>query len=217
MFIFQVNQQSNSNHMNDALRGMYMTKGKTVPQANVGELIDISSDDSDEERKNFGLIPYNKFLDVAAKQITNNVDIETNEDSSNTEKQSVIKSAKESDFVNLKGENRKKPLENCAPQSSTKRRKVDILENGNIIKPLAVKNKKYKKEIWAKSVNVNFDNVGGMDKILKELCELLLHVKHPEIYRHIGLPPPRGFLLHGPPGCGKTLLANAIAGVRSRW
>lgn len=75
------------------------------------------------------------------------------------------------------------------------------------------KSRKYKKEICPSSSVLSFKDVGGMEKILKELCELLLHVKHPEIYKHIGLPPPRGFLLHGPPGCGKTLLAKAIAGV----
>ncbi|KAL1397955.1 hypothetical protein pipiens_009347 [Culex pipiens pipiens] len=72
--------------------------------------------------------------------------------------------------------------------------------------------KRFKKEIWSKLVDTCFLDVGGMDKILRDLCELLLHVKHPEVYRHIGLPPPRGFLLHGPPGSGKTLLAHAIAG-----
>lgn len=81
--------------------------------------------------------------------------------------------------------------------------------------PPAMKPKKFKKEVFAKKSLLTFADVGGMDKVLKELCELILHIKHPEIYRHIGLPPPRGFLLHGPPGSGKTLLAQAIAGVRT--
>ncbi|XP_053672393.1 nuclear valosin-containing protein-like [Anopheles nili] len=72
--------------------------------------------------------------------------------------------------------------------------------------------KKYRKEVVSRMVSTTFDDIGGMDRILKNLCELLMHVKHPEIYQHIGLPPPRGFLLHGPPGSGKSLLAEAIAG-----
>lgn len=74
------------------------------------------------------------------------------------------------------------------------------------------KPKKFKKEVYATRSSVTFADVGGADKVLKELCELIMHIKHPEMYRHIGLPPPRGILLSGPPGSGKTLLAHAIAG-----
>eukprot|EP00466_Bigelowiella_natans_P020353 jgi/Bigna1/81923/fgenesh1_pg.85_\ len=60
---------------------------------------------------------------------------------------------------------------------------------------------------------VRYGDVGGIEAILQDLRELVEYpLIHPEIYQHLGVQPPRGVLLHGPPGCGKTLLANAIAG-----
>ncbi|KFD52730.1 hypothetical protein M513_06386 [Trichuris suis] len=60
--------------------------------------------------------------------------------------------------------------------------------------------------------SLTFDDVGGCEAQLTEICKLMFHMKHPEVYASLGVKPPRGFLLHGPPGCGKTLLAHAIAG-----
>lgn len=73
--------------------------------------------------------------------------------------------------------------------------------------------KKFKKEFATKKSNYTFASIGGIDTILKELCELMHHINNPQMYKRMDLPAPRGFLLHGPPGSGKTLLANAIAGV----
>lgn len=72
--------------------------------------------------------------------------------------------------------------------------------------------KKAKTVTEAQTSDVKFTDIGGNDSTLQEVCKLLVHMRHPEVYQQLGVTPPRGLLLHGPPGCGKTLLANAIAG-----
>ncbi|KAG1666248.1 Nuclear valosin-containing protein-like [Nymphon striatum] len=70
----------------------------------------------------------------------------------------------------------------------------------------------FKQEVQLTESKYSFSDIGGNDKCLKEVCNLLAHMKHPEVHEKLNVHPPRGFLLHGPPGCGKSLLVQAIAG-----
>jgi cell division protease FtsH len=61
-------------------------------------------------------------------------------------------------------------------------------------------------------MKVTFDDVAGIDEAKEEVAEVIEFLKHPKKFHKIGGRIPRGILLVGPPGCGKTLLAKAIAG-----
>merc|ERR1711920_76810 len=60
--------------------------------------------------------------------------------------------------------------------------------------------------------NVTWDDIGGLEEVKKHLNEMILYpVEHPEKFEKFGMSPSKGVLFYGPPGCGKTLLAKAIA------
>ncbi|HUM77536.1 MAG TPA: proteasome-activating nucleotidase, partial [Methanoculleus sp.] len=60
--------------------------------------------------------------------------------------------------------------------------------------------------------NVTFDQIGGLREEIEEVREAVEYpLTKPEIYKRIGVEPPKGILLYGPPGTGKTLIAKAVA------
>ncbi len=59
---------------------------------------------------------------------------------------------------------------------------------------------------------VTWEDIGDLEEAKRKIRELIeLPLRHPEIFKHLGIEPPKGVLLIGPPGTGKTLLAKAVA------
>jgi transitional endoplasmic reticulum ATPase len=60
--------------------------------------------------------------------------------------------------------------------------------------------------------NITWDDIGGLEETKKDLQEMILYpIEHPDKFQKFGMSPSKGVLFYGPPGCGKTLLAKAVA------
>ncbi|TIB04494.1 hypothetical protein E3P96_01597 [Wallemia ichthyophaga] len=96
------------------------------------------------------------------------------------------------------------------PQDATKKRKKSSTTTNNSKRS---RNQSSQSSIDTTPPTARLTDLGGINECVERMLELVaMPLTHPEVYLHTGVQPPRGVLLHGPPGCGKTLLANAIAG-----
>ncbi len=72
--------------------------------------------------------------------------------------------------------------------------------------------KSHKEIIEIERARVYYEDIGGLGEEIQKIREMIeLPLRHPELFKRIGIDPPKGVLLHGPPGTGKTLLARAVA------
>ncbi|CAM9283909.1 unnamed protein product [Chrysoparadoxa australica] len=77
---------------------------------------------------------------------------------------------------------------------------------------LGVSNPSSLRETVVEVPNVTWEDIGGLEGVKRELQELVQYpVEHPEKFEKFGMSPSRGVLFYGPPGCGKTLMAKAVA------
>jgi transitional endoplasmic reticulum ATPase len=68
------------------------------------------------------------------------------------------------------------------------------------------------REVYIEVPTVYWSDIGGLEEVKKDLSEVVeWPLKSPEIFERLGIKPPKGILLYGPPGCGKTLLGRAVA------
>jgi transitional endoplasmic reticulum ATPase len=85
-------------------------------------------------------------------------------------------------------------------------RMEDFLNAYREITPTAMR------EVYIEVPAVHWDQIGGLEEVKEELKEAVeWPLKNPELFKRMGIRPPKGILLYGPPGCGKTLLARAVA------
>ena len=72
--------------------------------------------------------------------------------------------------------------------------------------------------IPADRLSISYDDIGGLKEEIKMIREAVeVPLRHPELFRWLNLIPPKGVLIHGPPGTGKNILARAVAAEAKAW
>ena len=109
------------------------------------------------------------------------------------------------------------------------REKMDLIDiedetiDAEILDAMAVTNEHFRfaqgqtnpsslRETVVEIPDVTWDDIGGLEDVKKNLQEMILYpIEHPDKFHKFGMSPSKGVLFYGPPGCGKTLLAKAVA------
>ena len=97
-------------------------------------------------------------------------------------------------------------ISQLSPTISLKLKLQDIVSAMPLIRPSAMRS------IFVETPPVRYSDIGGQASVIQKLKEAVdWPLRHPEVFQRLGVKPPKGVLLYGPPGCSKTILARACA------
>ncbi|MBU0999662.1 CDC48 family AAA ATPase [Patescibacteria group bacterium] len=90
---------------------------------------------------------------------------------------------------------------------------LDTIPDGVVlIEPATLIRMKTKEPGKERTAKVSYEDIGGLGAQIQRIREMVeLPLKYPEVFERLGIDAPKGVFLHGPPGCGKTLIARAVA------
>ncbi|MFH1539220.1 MAG: CDC48 family AAA ATPase [bacterium] len=90
---------------------------------------------------------------------------------------------------------------------------LDLRPDGvGLIQPQTRISIKQKESAGTGKAGISYEDIGGLNNVVQRVREMIeLPLKYPQVFEKLGIDAPKGVLLHGPPGCGKTLLARAVA------
>lgn len=191
-----------TNMMNQSMQSMYKATSSGQNSEDEGEHDQITDLSKANEMIQDTVVPGSKNMHGHEEKSSN--EISTSADINQTMMKDIDLSSNKMTDVN--GKRKRSPLKDERETGTTPKKSRRSLQRNGKEKPAK------DPEFELTKSSVKFSDIGGCDDTVDQVCKLLVHMKHPEVFRTLGVTPPRGFLLHGPPGCGKTLLAHAIAG-----
>lgn len=127
--------------------------------------------------------------------------------------QSAINQINSEEYPVTKGKPRKSLNSSISDMYSMNNKQVDVQTPAPTTPKLKVKKTDNEQTVrkFELKPKISFSDLGGIEPVVEQILEMVYHLQHPEKFSRLGISPPKGFLIQGPHGTGKTCIVEAIA------